>query len=51
MDNKDFIGLGKDIIYDNCAENMCIQDGHPNGLRTVVIIQNKKRAKNEIYTL
>ena len=45
MENKDFVGIGKDIIYDNCAENMFLQDGHPNGLRTVVIIQEKKTGK------
>ena len=42
MNKNDVINIGEDVVFDSAAEYMCLQDGNPKGLKTLVIIQDKK---------
>ena len=42
MYKEDKISLGENVVLDSAAERVSIQDGHPNGLKTFVTIQDKK---------
>ena len=42
MITDDKIHLGEDVVLDSAAEYVSIQDGHPNGLDTLVTIQDKR---------